>query len=58
MRDSCLAAAHAQGALAYTVVGVLCAHVQDAKAEKFKEISKLVQEPRMDTLGVPTTSAL
>jgi len=32
--------------------------LQDAKAEKFKDISKLVQEPRMDTLGVPTTSAL
>jgi hypothetical protein len=37
---------------------VLFARVQDAKADKFKEISKLVQEPRMDTLGVPTASAL
>lgn len=32
--------------------------LQDAKAEKFKEISKLVQEPRLDTLGLPSASAL
>jgi hypothetical protein len=32
--------------------------MQDAKADKFKEISKLVQEPRMDTLGIPTSAAL
>lgn len=30
----------------------------DAKAERFKEISKLVQEPRMDSLGMPSLSAL
>lgn len=30
----------------------------DAKADRFKEISKLVQEPRLDTLGLPSTSAL
>ncbi len=32
--------------------------MEDAKAEKFKEISKLVQEPRMDTLSIPGMSAL
>lgn len=32
--------------------------MEDAKADKFKEISKLVQEPRMDTLGLPGMSAL
>lgn len=31
---------------------------QDAKAPNFKEISKLVQEPRMDTLSTPNVSAL
>jgi hypothetical protein len=32
--------------------------VQDARAENFKAISKLVQEPRLDTLGMPNTSSL
>lgn len=30
----------------------------DAKAEKFKDISQLVREPRMDTLGMPSSSMM
>jgi hypothetical protein len=29
--------------------------MEDAKADRFKEISKLVQEPRMDVLGLPSS---
>lgn len=46
------------GAFLVTSEMALFQLMQDAKADKFKEISKLVQEPRMDTLGVPTASAL
>ncbi|WIA09226.1 hypothetical protein OEZ85_008635 [Tetradesmus obliquus] len=31
--------------------------MEDAKADRFKEISKLVQEPRMDSLGMPGLTA-
>lgn len=46
------------GAFLVTSEMALFQLMQDAKADKFKEISKLVQEPRMDTLGIPTSAAL
>jgi isochorismate hydrolase len=46
------------GAFLVTSEMALFQLMQDAKADKFKEISKLVQEPRLDSLGLPTISAL
>lgn len=46
------------GAFLVTSEMALFQLMQDAKAANFKEISKLVQEPRMDSLGIPTASAL
>jgi nicotinamidase-related amidase len=46
------------GAFLVTSEMALFQLMQDATAPKFKEISKLVQEPRMDSLGLPNTSSL
>ncbi|KAF8073015.1 isoc2 [Scenedesmus sp. PABB004] len=42
------------GAFLVTSEMALFQLMEDAKAEHFKEISKLVQEPRMDSLGLPS----
>lgn len=48
------------GAFLVTSEMALFQLMQDAKADHFKEVSKLVQEPRLDpdTLGTPTLSSL
>jgi hypothetical protein len=46
------------GRLTMQYAAVMLSCFQDATAPKFKEISKLVQEPRMDSLGLPNTSSL
>lgn len=57
-RSAGLHRAAQSGAFLVTSEMALFQLMEDAKADKFKEISKLVQEPRMDTLGLPGMSAL